>query len=129
MNGVHDLGGMQAFGPVVPEVDEPVFHAGWERRALALTLAVGALGRWNIDQSRHARESLPPADYLGSSYYRIWTLGLERLVAGSGLLADESARARTAEELLTGFSRPGSYERPIDHRPGMPSVTACGPGT
>lgn len=117
MNGVHDLGGMQGFGPVVPEVDEPVFHADWERRALALTLALGALGRWNIDQSRHVRESLPPAAYLSSSYYRIWVLGLERLVAAAGLLDDPGVRARTADELLAGFARQGSYERPTSTAP------------
>ena len=62
MNGVHDLGGMQSFGPVQPEPDEPPFHEDWERRTLAVTLAMGALGLWNIDQMRHERESLPPAD-------------------------------------------------------------------
>ena len=55
MNGAHDMGGTMGFGPVVPEKDEPVFHAPWERRAFAITLAMGA-GRWNIDQSRSARE-------------------------------------------------------------------------
>ena len=30
MNGVHDMGGMQGFGPVHPEKNEPVFHARWE---------------------------------------------------------------------------------------------------
>lgn len=117
MNGVHDLGGMQGFGPVEHEVDEPVFHAEWERRALALTLAVGALGRWNIDQSRHTRESLPPATYLASSYYRIWTLGLEQLLDRSGLLEEEGMTPRTAAELLAGVSAQGSYERPAEHPP------------
>nr|HPR43526.1 nitrile hydratase subunit beta [Ottowia sp.] len=63
MNGVHDMGGLQCFGPVRPEPDEPLFHAPWESRALAVTLAMGAGGRWNIDLSRAARESLPPATY------------------------------------------------------------------
>ena len=76
MNGVHDMGGMQGFGPVVPEADEPRFHAPWERRAFALTLAMGATGPWNLDQSRAARESLPPAQYLASSYYQIWLAAL-----------------------------------------------------
>ncbi|MGA1725850.1 MAG: nitrile hydratase subunit beta, partial [Burkholderiaceae bacterium] len=66
MNGVHDMGGMHGFGAVQPEVDEPVFHAAWERQALALTLAMGATGQWNLDQTRRARESLPAAAYLGS---------------------------------------------------------------
>lgn len=81
MNGVHDMGGMQGFGPIAPEADEPLFHAAWERRALGLVLAAGATGQWNIDQSRATRESLPPAQYLASSYYRIWIAALERLVA------------------------------------------------
>ncbi len=53
MNGVHDMGGMQDFGPVVPEPDEPIFHADWERRVLALTLSTSAPGGRNIDMSRH----------------------------------------------------------------------------
>jgi nitrile hydratase subunit beta len=93
MNGPHDMGGHHGFGPVQPEGPaEPLFHAPWERRALGLTLAMGATGQWNIDQSRAARESLPPATYLASSYYRIWILGLERLMLARGLVrADELA--------------------------------------
>lgn len=120
MNGVHDLGGMQSFGPVVPEPDEPVFAADWERRALALTLATGALGRWNIDQMRHLRESLPPPVYLSSSYYEIWQRALEVAVSTLGLLEDDrrsDLRARTAEELLAGISSRVPYERPIGHDP------------
>ena len=30
MNGVHDMGGMQGFGKVEPEPNEPVFHSEWE---------------------------------------------------------------------------------------------------
>ncbi|PKP82578.1 MAG: nitrile hydratase subunit beta, partial [Alphaproteobacteria bacterium HGW-Alphaproteobacteria-2] len=56
MNGPHDMGGMQCFGALPLEPEEPVFHAEWERRALALTLAAGALGHWGLDESRHARE-------------------------------------------------------------------------
>lgn len=86
MNGAQDLGGMQAFGPVQPEAEgEPLFHAGWERRVLAITLAMGATGKWNIDTSRAARESLPPAQYLASSYYEIWFEGLKKLLHSSGL--------------------------------------------
>ncbi len=87
MNGVHDMGGLQCFGPVLPETDEPLFHAAWEKRALALTLAMGATGQWNIDLSRAARESLPPADYLASSYYEIWIRALEVLMQERGLVA------------------------------------------
>lgn len=81
MNGAQDLGGMMGFGPVEPEPNEPIFHAPWEKRALGLTLCCGALGEWNIDISRHARESLHPVDYLASSYYEIWIKGLIKLLA------------------------------------------------
>ena len=39
MNGAHDMGGMDGFGPVMPASDEPLFHAAWERRAFALTFS------------------------------------------------------------------------------------------
>jgi nitrile hydratase subunit beta len=97
MNGAQDLGGMMGFGPVGPEEDEPVFHADWERRAFALVLAMGATGAWNLDVSRHARESLDPARYLSSTYYQIWLDGLARLLREAELATvDELATGRTA---------------------------------
>ena len=97
MNGAQDLGGQMGFGPVAPEADEPLFHAPWERRAFGLTLAMGATGSWTIDASRHARESLPPAEYLAASYYEIWTRGVERLAAARGLVSPEELRRGRAE--------------------------------
>jgi nitrile hydratase len=97
MNGPHDLGGQMGFGPVAPETDEPYFHAEWEKRALGLTLSSGAFGAWTIDESRHARESIPPADYLGASYYEIWTRALEVLLQRHGFV--------TADEIDAGHKR------------------------
>ncbi|MBB1094407.1 nitrile hydratase subunit beta [Rhodopseudomonas palustris] len=95
MNGAHDMGGVDGFGPVVAETDEPMFHAEWERRAFALTLAMARPGGWNIDMSRFARENRAPPDYLSKSYYQIWLAGLERLMAERDLVApDEIAAAR-----------------------------------
>ncbi|TIU05592.1 MAG: nitrile hydratase subunit beta, partial [Mesorhizobium sp.] len=88
MNGPQDLGGQMGFGPVAPEKDEPYFHADWERRALGVTLCAGAMGAWNIDESRHARESLHPADYYASSYYEIWIKALETLLKRHGFVSD-----------------------------------------
>lgn len=89
MNGAQDLGGMMGFGAMAPEANEPAFHHNWERRALAVSLAAGACGIWNIDIGRHARETLPPADYLAKSYYDIWISGLEKLLLGAGMVAQE----------------------------------------
>ena len=92
MNGVHDMGGMDGFGKVEPEADEPVFHAPWEGRVMAMNRAMGAVGVWNIDIGRFSREMLPPHVYLASSYYRKWFLGLEQMLLERGLVdADEIA--------------------------------------
>ncbi len=89
MNGPQDVGGRHGFGPVVPEDESIRFHADWEKRVLGLTLAAGALGHWNLDVSRHARESLPVATYYSSSYYAIWLRGLEALLKQSGEVTDD----------------------------------------
>ncbi|CAM5776950.1 nitrile hydratase [Labrys miyagiensis] len=89
MNGAQDLGGMMGFGPIAPEKDEPSFHAPWEKRAMAVTLAMGATGSWPLDAGRFARESLPPAEYLSSSYYEIWIKALMRLLLAKGMVSEE----------------------------------------
>ena len=95
MDGVHDMGGMDGFGRVEPEPDEPLFHAAWESRVMAMTRAMGAAGAFNIDMSRYSREILPPVVYLASSYYQKWFLGLEQLLVDRGLIdADELAAGR-----------------------------------
>jgi nitrile hydratase subunit beta len=95
MNGVHDMGGMHGFGKVEPEPNEPVFHAPWEGRVLAMQRAMTYTGEWNIDMSRAAQEGLPPPLYLGVSYYKRWALGMERNLLGKGLVsADELAAGR-----------------------------------
>lgn len=97
MNGAQDLGGMQGFGPVLPEPNEPRFHDEWERRAFALTLAMGATGAWNLDMGRAARESLPPAQYLSSSYYQIWFEALTKLLISQGLVSTDEIRDGKAQ--------------------------------
>jgi nitrile hydratase len=126
MDGAHDMGGVSGFGPVQPEPNEPVFHAEWERRAFALTLAMGMPGGWNIDMSRFAREDRPRQDYLDMSYYQIWLAGLERLMLERSLVStDEIAAGHqllparpvtkilTAEGVAAMLHRGGPTERQI----------------
>jgi nitrile hydratase len=88
-----DLGGRPNAERVVPEAEGELFHADWEPRALAVTLAMGATGSWNIDMSRAARETL--GDYERLSYYQIWIAALQKLLAERQLaLPDELAAGR-----------------------------------
>lgn len=130
MNGPHDLGGLHGFGPVAPERNEPVFHADWEKRALGVTLSCGAFGAWNIDESRHARENIPPATYLSASYYEIWIRALETLLQRHGFVsAGELAEGRKAEKgaepkrvlkadmVPAVLAKGGPCDRPLDTAP------------
>ncbi len=94
MNGAHDMGGMDGFGPVGIEKNEPIFHAEWERRAFALTVAMGAHGLWNIDMSRFVRENRDPLGYLEDSYYERWLYGLEALLERNDLVTRDEIAAR-----------------------------------
>jgi nitrile hydratase len=130
MDGIHDMGGMDGFGPVVPEPNEPVFHAPWEGRVLALQRAMGYARAWNTDMSRYAQERLPPQVYLSVSYYKRWALGMEMNVLERGLAdAEELAaghalrpgkplpRKLTPDRVEAAFRR-GSFERPTN-RPAL----------
>ncbi|MDO6726466.1 nitrile hydratase subunit beta [Cognatishimia sp. 1_MG-2023] len=97
MSRVHDMGGRFGDGPVRAE-DDSVFAQEWHKTALALNLAVGALGQWNIDKSRHARECLVPKDYARFSYYEKWMAGLADLMVAEGVV--------TADELAGGAIEP-----------------------
>ena len=130
MNGPQDLGGQMGFGPVAPEKNEPIFHAEWEKRALGVTLAAGGMGAWNIDESRHARESLRPADYYSSSYYEIWIKALEVLLQrhrfvtandlAGGVAVDAAAtpkRMLKAENVASALAKGGPCDRAVDIAP------------
>lgn len=96
MSRINDLGGIHGFGPITPQAGEPVFHAEWEGRILAIQRALGYTRSWHIDQFRDAQERLPPPLYLSLSYYERWLLGLERNCVEAGLV--------TEDELATGRS-------------------------
>jgi nitrile hydratase beta subunit len=128
-NSIHDMGGMHGFGPVEPEPNEPVFHERWEGRVFAMRRAMGFPGLWTIDGGRASIEALPPVEYLRSSYYRRWFLGLERQLVEHGLVgADEIAAGRslrqgaalarklTTAELDKALTR-GEFARPTNQAP------------
>ncbi|MCA8927551.1 MAG: nitrile hydratase subunit beta [Alphaproteobacteria bacterium] len=124
MNGAHDLGGMHGFGPIGADPHEPLFHAPWERRCFALTLAAGFTGQWNIDASRFAREQMAPAAYLSTGYYEHWLFGLEQLLVERGMASPAEiasgeaalepkpeARVLKAADVATALAKGGPSSR------------------
>jgi nitrile hydratase beta subunit len=134
MDGVHDMGGMDGFGKVVKEENEPPFHAPWEGRVLGMQRAMGYAGAWHIDHSRFAQEKLPPVTYLSASYYQRWALAMEKNVIERGYATPEELesghaqtpgkslpRKLTPDVISAGMSRSSFYRQqqgPQKFKPG-----------
>jgi nitrile hydratase subunit beta len=134
MDGVHDMGGMDGFGKVEPEPNEPVFHARWEGRVLAMQRSMGYAGAWPIDASRFAQERLAPLAYLGASYYQRWALAMERnliergyadadeLSSGHALRSGKPLARKLTPDVATQAMTRGSFYRqaqaPARFKPG-----------
>src|SRR3569832_967815 len=126
MDSIHDMGGMDGFGKVEVEQNEPPFHQKWEGRVLALQRALGYAGAWHIDHSRYAQERLPPLTYLSSSYYERWMRAMELNVTERGLAtwdelkqghASEASkplpRKMTATDISPALRRGNFYREPL----------------
>jgi nitrile hydratase subunit beta len=108
MDGVHDMGGRQGFGPVRHEA-KAVFKAAWEPRANALYSLGVRLGLINMDEYRHAIERMEPRHYLSASYYERSLTGFATLCVEKGVVTREEL-----EELAGGafpLSLPGAEGR------------------
>ena len=104
MDGVHDLGGMHGFGPVVAPGSAEPYHERWEPRVFALSTLVGML-RLGSGSGRALREEMPPAEYLRASYYERWLWSTERRLERRGTIAPGEVDA-WAERLLAGEEPP-----------------------
>ena len=139
MNGVHDMGGMDGFGKVEVEQNEPPFHETWEGRVLAMQRAMGYAGAWHIDDGRYAQEILPPRTYLAASYYWRWALGMEKNLLARGLVTEDELKAGhslrpgkklprklTKDVVDAGMTR-NSFFRQQQGPPASSRATACAP--
>ena len=106
MNGIHDLGGMDGFGPVRVEPNEPVFHAQWEGRVLAMVGLTLGRGIANADAFRHAVERMEPASYLTAGYYGRWLAGLETLLRERGIVLAGEIEARLRGQPFPASTHP-----------------------
>ncbi|HXS05326.1 MAG TPA: nitrile hydratase subunit beta [Rhizomicrobium sp.] len=86
MDGMHDLGGRQGFGPVRYTTDAKAFHAAWEIRVNALYGFAVRSGIFNMDEYRHAIERMEPRHYLTASYYERSLMALVSLCVEKGVV-------------------------------------------
>jgi nitrile hydratase subunit beta len=107
MDGFHDLGGREGFGPIVDKADDKPFHADWEMRAFGIKEVAAA--SWTIDWFRHCRELLVPVDYLTRPYFD------QRITAVAAQMIDEGYL--TLDEIKRGASA-------FTPKPGLPPQTA-----
>src|SRR2546421_10272584 len=94
MNGLHDLGGMDGFGAIERETDEPVFHEQWEGRVFGIGMLGAGLPPTSVDAFRHRIERIGPARYLGSSYYERWLAAVQDALIENRTLNVEEIEAR-----------------------------------
>jgi nitrile hydratase len=96
MDGIHDIGGLEGFGPVDAPPSEPVFAEEWERKAFRISMAamMGSLASGG-GRFRHSIERMDPAHYLSSSYYEHWLTGVSTLIVEAGLASAEDLERRT----------------------------------
>jgi nitrile hydratase subunit beta len=96
MDGVHDLGGREGFGPILDKDDDKPFHAKWEMRAFGIKQASAASSSWTIDWFRYCRELVGPVDYLTRPYFDQWFTTLAAQLIDEGYLTLDEVKAGAA---------------------------------
>lgn len=107
MDGIHDLGGRQGFGPVAVDEPEEPFHAPWEGRVYGIVRSLRRAPGWSLDWFRFCRELIEPVDYLTRPYYDQWAQSWAAILIASGYA--------TVEEVATGKAA----TPPPDNKPPM----------
>ena len=115
MNGIHDMGGVDGFGPIVRKRNEPAFHFDWERRVFAMLLLAGRAAG-NTDEFRHAIERIPAPRYVNTTYYERWIDALETLFIEKGVVSRQELAARGVE--------PATASQPANLYRGTPSKSS-----
>lgn len=130
MDGIHDLGGREGFGPVPNKEDGEPFHAEWETRAFGIVQSSALGSGWSIDWFRHVRELIEPTDYLLRPYFDQWMttlaaqlidegyMTLDEIKAGRSFFIPQPAHAADTAEASRAYVKvPKSYARDVDETP------------
>ncbi len=125
MDGIHDLGGRQGFGPVDVDVpDDEQFHEPWEARVRGMVNAMSTAADWNIDWFRHCRELIDPADYLSRPYFDQWVQSYCAMMVVSGLATVEELASGKAAAPARGLGQPMTVAQARTVRLGVRSFDA-----
>ena len=124
MDGIHDMGGMQGWGTVTIDPDEPVFREWWHGRAFAMGAMSMGLSGTNLDAFRHGLERLHPYDYLADGYYGRWLACAETLLVDSGVIPPGAVEARARNLSGESVDEPADVEenKPVYERGGAGSL-------
>jgi nitrile hydratase subunit beta len=95
MNGVHDLGGMHGFGPIVRDPNEPLFRTDWEEHVHTIGELLLEHRYVTVDAFRYGIERMEPAHYLRAPYFERWLATIELILIENGLLSDDELDDRT----------------------------------
>ncbi len=118
MDGVHDMGGMHGFGPVVEPGAELPYHERWEPRIFALQMLVGYEGLGAGPGGRAVREEMAPSDYLAASYYERWLYSAEQRLLRRGTISPGEVEAMMdrlrADQPAPIHRDPAMAERVVD---------------
>jgi nitrile hydratase beta subunit len=107
MDGVHDMGGLQGFGPIeTEEPEDPRFHAAWHGRMFAISRALRAALPMGGDHVRRDIERMDPAHYLASSYYEKWFEGNFACLKGLGAVSDAELAGGPLAPLPSALGQP-----------------------
>src|SRR5690242_18324792 len=117
MDGIHDLGGKQGYGPVRYSLNATAFHNAWEVRVNSLYAFAVRSGIFNMDEYRHAIERMQPAHYLTASYYERSLTSLATLCVEKGVVTREELESRAKGSFpLSSPSASGRSNAPARER-------------
>ena len=103
MDGFHDMGGRQGFGPVIMDGKRDPFHDEWEVLAAAISARLLGQHIYNMDELRHAIERMAPRHYVGASYFERTFTAAATLCVEKGVISPEELDAASGEAVPLSF--------------------------
>lgn len=114
MDGMHDLGGKEGFGPVRRDGKKSPFEFEWELTAHAMGAAMVGAGVWNMDEQRHAIERMEPKHYMVARYYERHLVAATTLFIEKGLATREDLSAAAGGDVMMALPSTHGRQGTVD---------------